>query len=64
MLELVERPRTLSIALNLKVRAPDLRHLAVNVLQDLVHSVELGDGVLVDLALLLHELLQLYTKRH
>ena len=25
---------------------------------------ELGDGVLVDLALLLHELLQLYTKRH
>jgi hypothetical protein len=46
------------------VGASDLRHFAIDVLQHLVYGFELGDGVLVDLSLLVHEVLQLYTKRN
>jgi hypothetical protein len=46
------------------VGASDLCHLAIDVLQHLVYGFELGDGVLVDLGLLVHEVLQLYTKRN
>jgi hypothetical protein len=42
----------------------DLRHFAINVLQHLVYGLDLGDGVLVHLSLLIHEVLQLYTKRN
>jgi hypothetical protein len=42
--------------------ASDLRHLAIDVLEHLVYGFELGDGGLVDLSLLVHEVLQLYMK--
>jgi hypothetical protein len=45
------------------VGVSDLRHFAIDVLQHLVYGFELGDSVLVDLSLLVHEVLQLYTKR-
>jgi hypothetical protein len=40
------------------VGGSDLRHFAIDVLQHLVYGFELGDGVLVDLRLLVHEVLQ------
>jgi hypothetical protein len=46
---------------HLMVGTSDLLHFAIDVLQHLVYGLELGDGVLVDLGLLVHELLQLYT---
>jgi hypothetical protein len=46
------------------VGAPDLRQFPIDVLQHLVYDFELGDGVLVDLSLLIHEFLQLYMKRN
>jgi hypothetical protein len=46
------------------VGASDLCDLAIDVLQHLVYGLELGDGVLVDLSLLIHEVLQLHTKRN
>jgi hypothetical protein len=45
------------------IGASDLHHLAIDVFQHLVYGFELGDGVLVDLSLLVHEVLQFYTKR-
>jgi hypothetical protein len=45
------------------VGASDLHHFAIAVLQHLVYGFDLGDGVLVDLSLLVHEVLQWYTKR-
>jgi hypothetical protein len=49
---------------HLMVGASDLRHFTIDVLQHLVYGLELGDGVLVDLSLLVHEVFQLYTKRN
>jgi hypothetical protein len=39
---------------HLMVGASDLCHFAIDVLQHLVYGLELGDGVLVDLSLLVH----------
>jgi hypothetical protein len=46
------------------VGASDLRHFAIDVLQHLVYGFEFGDGVLVDLSLLVHEVLQFYMKQN
>jgi hypothetical protein len=39
------------------VGASDLRHFAIDVLQHLLYGFELGDSILVDLSLLVHEVL-------
>jgi hypothetical protein len=46
------------------VGASDLHHFVIDVLQHLVYGFKLGDSVLVDLSLLVHEVLQLYTKQN
>jgi hypothetical protein len=46
------------------VGASDLLHFAINVRQHLVYGLELGDGVLVDISSLVHEVLQFYMKQN
>jgi hypothetical protein len=46
------------------VRGSDVRHLDIYILQHFIYGLELNDGVLVYLCLIVHEIIQLHMKRN